>query len=145
MADWCNNTLEISGPVETMAIFMEKAVGFSPWRVPETDEEPEVLNFHNLIPIPPEVLAAGFDAAGYDWEEENWGCKWGACHAGIEEGSEGQISYFFDTAWMPPLRFIEKVSAAWPTLLFSLTYRGESTSFEGDATAQAGKLEDALG
>ena len=145
MADWCNNILEISGPVETVAMFKEKAVGFSPWRVPEPDEEPSILNFHNLIPIPPEVLAAGFDPDGHNWERENWGCKWGACHAEIEDESDGHLSYSFDTAWMPPVRFIEKVSAAWPTLLFSLTYHGEGASFEGDATAQAGKLEDSLG
>ena len=37
--------------------------------------EPGRLNFHSLVPVPEEVLKAGYESGGYDWEQKNWGCK----------------------------------------------------------------------
>ena len=48
---------------------------------------------------------AGCDAAGYDWEIEHWGCKWGACNSQLTDEWEGHLTYLFDSAWSPPLAF----------------------------------------
>ena len=79
MPNWCNNELHVVGPEVDVAKFREKAVGHSPWPEDQTEEEPSPLNLHSLVPIPGDVLAAGY-AAGQAWEEANWGCHWGACH-----------------------------------------------------------------
>lgn len=43
----------------------------------------------------------------YDWCNRNWGTKWDACHSGMGETPRMTV-YRFDTAWGPPLDFIEK-------------------------------------
>src|ERR1035438_5932980 len=76
MPNWCQNNLTITGPEAEVQAFKAKAVGHSPWEEPEG--EPDGLNFHSLVPVPEEVLKAGYESAGYDWEQKNWGCKWAA-------------------------------------------------------------------
>ena len=117
MPNWCSNTLTVTGPVEEIARFRKESTGYEPTYnrskqeqgvigdvVKEEDRgEPELLNFHSLVPIPDEVLAFGFshqyvrdkdgepvkdDAGmlvhkeglcGYDAQIEMWGTKWGSC------------------------------------------------------------------
>ena len=89
MPNWCSNKLTITGPKADVQAFKTKAVGHSPWEQPE--KEPAVLNFHSLVPVPEEVLKAGYESAGYHWEVENWGCKWGAGNATIVDEWPGCI------------------------------------------------------
>ena len=55
MPKWCSNKLTVYGPEEDTKQFTEMAVGRYLW---DGAEEPAVLNFHNLAPIPPAVLEA---------------------------------------------------------------------------------------
>ena len=93
MPNWCLNKLTITGPEADVQAFKTKAVGHSPWEEPEG--EPDALNFHSLVPIPENLLAAGYDGARYDWEMANWGCKWGASGPGILDEREGHVEYEF--------------------------------------------------
>jgi hypothetical protein len=99
MPNWCNNELHVVGSEGDVAKFREKAVGHSPWPEGQTEEEPSPLNLHSLVPIPGDVLAAGY-AAGQAWEEANWGCHWGACHVQVDE-SPCRLHYWFDTGVRP--------------------------------------------
>ena len=58
MPNWCNNTLRVFGPDEAVIRFKEQAVGYSPW-TPIQEQERNAFNFHSLVPVPPEILAAG--------------------------------------------------------------------------------------
>jgi hypothetical protein len=49
MPNWCSDKLTIIGPGTDVQAFKTKAVGDSPWEEPE--EEPDVLNFHSLVPV----------------------------------------------------------------------------------------------
>ena len=140
MPNWCDNHLIIKGPDMDVLAFKQKAVGHAPWHEPKP--EPNVLNFHNLVPIPGEVLKADYSSAGYDWELKHWGCKWGACHTDIVDEGEGYLGYRFDTAWSPPIAFVEHVSKEWPTLIFVLEYEESGIGFKGLARAQAGAIDD---
>ena len=111
MPNWCNNKLAVYGPEADVIRFKEKAVSHSPWLKVEEQKE-NVLNFHSLVPIPPEVLEAGYEKAGYDWERNNWGCKWGACSAELADEWEGHLTYLFDTAWSPPIAILRKARPA---------------------------------
>lgn len=142
MPNWCFNHLTVTGPTDDVARFKDQAVGFCPWGSVPADNVPEVLNFHSLVPIPADVLAAGYPAAGYDWEQVHWGCKWGACHASVVDPWEGGVFYEFDTPWSPPLPFLEQVSRAWPTLVFELDYEEPLMAYKGEARAEAGVLID---
>ena len=54
-----SNKLTITGPEADVQAFKAKAVGHSPWEEPEGD--PDALNFHSLVPVPEEVLKAGYE------------------------------------------------------------------------------------
>ncbi len=144
MPNWCHNQTTVSGPPDEVQRFKEKAVGHSPW-LPAAEvgrEKPDQLNFHSLFPVPEELVKAGYNEAAYHWERDNWGCKWGARETQILDEWDGGVIYEFDTAWVPPLEFIEHVSKQWPRLTFDLEYEECGIGFKGAAKAQAGQLND---
>lgn len=57
----------------------------------------------------------------YDWNVREWGTKWDACDATIEDDdpSTGMISYRFSTAWSPAEGAYRKMVEQHPTLEFS--------------------------
>jgi len=141
MPNWCNNTLRITGTTKNVVEFKQKAVGHSPWEKP-SDAQPEILNFHSLVPVPEKVLKQGYVDTGYNWERENWGCRSGASDTQIIEEWDGCVVYAFDTPWSPPLPFISHLSKSWPQLTFILDYEEFGMCFKGLAKAQGGHLED---
>lgn len=144
MPNWTNNVLTIFGPEADIKAFKLQAIGHSPWLTAEElkVDEPNPLNFHGLVPVPEEVLKAGYNSAGYNWEKDNWGCKWGACHTRILEEDVDRIIFDFDTAWSPPVEFMERAAKLWPTLTFILQYEELGMGFKGIAKAKGDKLED---
>jgi hypothetical protein len=140
MPNWCNNTLRVTGPKADVARFKKQAVGHSPW--PKVSQNAEALNFHSLVPIPAQVLSAGYEAAGYDWERDNWGCKWGACNPELLDDSDRELLYQFDTAWSPPITFLGSAAKQWPTLNFVMEYEEGGMGFKGVAEAQGETIED---
>ena len=140
MPNWCSDKLTVIGPGAAVQAFKTKAVGHPPWEEPE--DNPEVLNFHSLVPVPDEVLKAGYEPTGHDWQKENWGCKWGAANSVIVEEWEGHVEYSFDTAWSPPIEFFEILAKQWPNLTFVLQYEELGLAFKGIAKFQGETKED---
>jgi hypothetical protein len=140
MPNWCSNRLRVYGPDEDVGRFKEKAVGHPPWHGKEGERS--VLNFHSLVPVPLEVVSAGYDPAGYDWEQTRWGCKWGACSATLVDEWEGFLDYSFETPWTPPLPFLSALAPHWPSLKFLLDYEEMSMGFKGIAKFMNGSFED---
>ena len=140
MPNWCHNKLTITGPEADVQAFKERAVGHSPWLKPEGD--PDVLNFHSLVPVPEEVLKAGYESAGYDWERENWGCKWGAENPTILDEWPGHVEYEFSTAWSPPDKFLQTVAVQSPALVLILEYEEPGMAYKGLAKFQGAVHED---
>jgi hypothetical protein len=140
MPNWCNNKLVVYGPEEDVKRFKGKAIGNSPWQMEEVEKN--VLNFHSLVPIPTEVIEAGYDPAGFEWERNHWGCKWGACSAELADEWEGHLIYLFDTAWSPPVAFLQKLGPEWPTLTFLLDYEEIGMGFKGITKVAGNTVED---
>jgi len=105
-------------------------------------ENPNLLNFHNLVPIPLEVLTAGYDSAGANWERENWGCTCGAFETAIVDEWDGLVVYDFQTAWSPPIEFLERAAKELPALTFILHYEEPGMGFEGIARFHGQTAED---
>ena len=141
MPNWCNNTLRVFGPDEAVIKFKEQAAGYSPW-MPANHQAPNALNFHSLVPVPPEILAAGYEPAGYDWERTHWGCKWGACDSRLMDEWPGYLCYVFETAWTPPLPFLEQLARQWPVFKFLLDYEELGMGFKGITKAAGAMVED---
>ena len=116
MPNWCNNQLAVRGPAPEVQRFKEQALGHSPWEASEgtAEIEPDPLNFHSLVPVPEELVKAGYNESAQLWEKAHWGCKWGADNTEIVEECGGYVAYAFDTAWSPPLEFLREVSRQCP-------------------------------
>jgi hypothetical protein len=140
MPNWCSNKLMVRGPEAGVDRFKAQATGHSPWL--PAGVEPNVLNFHGLLPIPPDILSAGYEQAGYDWERTHWGCKWGACEAQVVDEWEGCLHYAFETAWSPPIPLLSAIALQWPTLTFILDYEELSMGFKGLARFSGDAVDD---
>ena len=107
MPNWCNNTVEITGPAKTINELWSEA------------QECEGL-LNAMVPMPERlkdtVKGSNGDAENwYDWAVTNWGTKWDVSLEGLEytdnEDGTATITGYFDSAWAPPIdcynRFIE--------------------------------------
>ena len=108
MPNWCNNNIEITGPVDKIQSLWDAAQA----------EDGGLLNA--MVPMPVElkdtVKGSNGDAVNwYDWSVTNWGTKWDVDMEGLEIEAAGDgtatISGYFDSAWAPPIeaynRFLE--------------------------------------
>ena len=110
--------------------------------------------FNALYPVPDEFRRFAFDDnsarkmgeevgeerpyGGYSWQTNHWGTKWDIGNVYVEHHPQWWRAEF-DTAWSPPLSFVEKISADFPTLLFSITYYEGGMGFAGKAEFQNGE------
>ena len=106
MPNWCNNTLTIQGPTDTVK--------------PLWDEAQKTGLLNAIKPMPKELedttsptpddkvqpIVDGFDN-WYDWRVANWGCKWDVDTEGLEYHDNGDgtasIAGWFDSPWGPPI------------------------------------------
>ena len=142
MPNWCFNNLRVTGPKRTVARFQNHALGLPSAQTPQVDQAPEVFSFQSLLPIPADLLASKPASDRHEWEYQHWGCRGGANEAMLVSISQDGLTYEFDTAWTPPLPFIEHLSHAWPTLSFELEYDEPYAGLKGNARAKAGVLKD---
>lgn len=111
MPNWCNNNIEITGPTEKVTSIFEKA----------HSEDSGLLNA--LVPQPDNLFTGNLgeqerqdcEEQGipnwYDWNVQNWGCKWDVDSEGLELHDNGDgtatISGYFDSPWGPPIECYE--------------------------------------
>jgi len=77
----------------------------------------------------------------YDWCVENWGTKWDV-EAELVDESEIYLRYEFDSAWSPPIDWLEEVAKQFPKLHFKLKYEEEGMGFMGIAIGENGEVID---
>ena len=131
MPNWCSNNLIVRGSTEEIARFKEKA----------SDNE-EVLSLNTLCPKPESISSAPYDPVGYQWEQMNWGTKWGVCESAISAHSSTSVHYSFDSAWSPPLMGFITASKDFPTLEFTVYYEEQGCDFMGRAVISNGSIDD---
>lgn len=79
------------------------------------DGEERIVDFRSVIPEPcdnPYDIVFNDSKYGslpgwYGWRCENWGTKWNAYAQSIIDRDDTTVTIKFDTAWSPPLPFIE--------------------------------------
>ena len=106
MPNWCNNTITIQGPTETLKPLWDEAK--STGLLNAIKPMPKALE-DTTSPTPQDKkqpLVDGFDN-WYDWCVANWGCKWDVDTEGLEYEDNGDgtssIAGWFDSAWSPPI------------------------------------------
>ena len=89
MPNWCNNSITISGPTETISQLWEDA---------KTANDGEFGLLEAMAPI------GEWD---YGTAVETWGTKWDVSDEGLEYIDNGdgtsEITGYFDSAWAPPI------------------------------------------
>ena len=153
MANYCMNKLTVQGDAKELGRFRTAV-----WK---SEEEP--LWFGGTVPMPIELegtqspsklslpkridlkLKYGSDN-WYDWQLDNWGCKWGP-YDGVRDPKEtsykngtGKLVYHFDTPWGPPTQWLINTSKLFPTLTFSNYCNEEGMGFKGTETIINGKM-----
>ena len=91
-------------------------------------------------------IKRGFDEDNdwYNWNVRNWGSKWDACNAELDDRNQskiaGFIEYTFDTAWGIPEAGMVAMSAKYPELVFHL-YAKEEQGWGAEMQFVAGDVE----
>lgn len=148
MPNWCSNTLVVENLTaeewETLYKSIKEEEFPLPF-VPEPDWE-RTPNSDGEVPTRDDKGDLRFangkaDERWYEWRNENWGTKWKVNDASIGEESadDGTLTAGFLTAWSPLNDdCMSKVSKAFPSALFTMTYYEEGCVFIGAMLAKGG-------
>lgn len=146
MPNWTNNKLTVLGDPKRVAAFVAKAHGehqhykLSSFDPDDEGPKPSPLSFHQLLPIPDEIMAKEYDPHGFEAEQRLWGCKWGASDDRLVSHGPGRAEYAFDTPWRPARVLFETISAGeWSDLTFIVSWREEYPS-RGRFALRGGKM-----
>lgn len=80
----------------------------------------------------------------WNWNIANWGTKWSV--GGDDVSVSGYNEYdraiyiSFDTAWSPPMRILEQLSAKYPDLIVHIKYAEMGMGFIGETTFIGGEI-----
>jgi len=72
----------------------------------------------------------------YNWSIANWGTKWDASGSYIGHNDIDYFAVTFDTAWGPPIEWIDNIMQDFPDLCFELEYDEPGMCFGGLLQAQ---------
>lgn len=136
MPNWVYNRLTVLGDPQKVEEFCADVICPSPryalsqleislpqaFPKRETNPKPEVFSFHGIVPVPPEVLEQVYDPHGYNWQRENWGCKWDAG----DQVKTGEATWEFHTAWNPPIAFCTEASKRRGLIILCSFYEEDS-------------------
>lgn len=152
MPNWCSNTLRVTTDNP------EKLKEFYNAVFVENEEQPQWPKFtlDKLLPTPQELLDVpafgGKDSEKlnelygssdwYQWRVTNWGTKWDVTEAFIEDQDDVELVVVFDSAWAPPVPWLEKIAPKFPELRFGLLYEEPGCDFCGYVIIEDGEVVD---
>lgn len=153
MPNWCNNSITISGPTETIKQLWEDAQTAHVYKDRDGNEErgfgllsaiaplPEILR-GTTSPTPDNIdsvwqstmlAQTGYDN-WYDWQVNTWGTKWDVSDEGleyIEDGDTATITGWFDSAWAPPIGAYDMFCDDMDNCSLSASYHEPGMDFAG--------------
>ena len=155
MPNWCWNNLEVHGDEIQLREFVEKSL-VSP-------EENEIhdrtgFSFNGTYPMHEDLnITSGTQTQDekeqaiinkakygyenwYDWRCDEWGTKWDACEPNIQHNNIDYFAVSFETAWAPPIAWIQNIMKDYPGLQFTLEYDEPGMCFGGRLFAQHEKV-----
>jgi hypothetical protein len=122
------NYISVTGPVDDVAKFKEKANESPPRILHSANRKPPVFSFHALFPSPGGLP----EQQNHDWRMANWGCD--MAYPGeveVYDFEHEPLSFVFCTVDSPPLPLFRNVAPLWPTLTFVLCYEDEFNDWQG--------------
>lgn len=134
MPNWCENSLSLFGEYEILMNFFK-----------ENKTDNSELSFEKLVPFPD----GNYDR---DFAVSEWGTKWEPSNIYLiftpeeleslneETRNNFKIEYSFDTAWGPPINWLEKVSKKYKNIIFEIEYAEGGCDFAGIQIYKQGEL-----
>lgn len=116
MPNYCDNTLRLTrnsnndNDNDSLQKFYKENYG----------NEYQVLTFQHAAPV--------LDSQAND---SVWGTKWDAIEVEFEEESENTCIYFFQTAWSPPVGWLQIVASKYPDIRFEIEFSEPGCDFWG--------------
>jgi hypothetical protein len=147
MPNWCWNHLEVTGDEIQLREFVEKSL------VKDVKQAHE-FSFNGTYPMHEDLnITAGTQTQDekeqailnkakygyenwYDWRCDEWGTKWDACEPEILHNDIDFFRVSFETAWAPPIAWINNILQDFPDLCFELEYDEPGMCFGGLLQAQ---------
>lgn len=127
MPNWCSNHLKVTGDEAALDAFLQAT----------TDEEGN-FQFCHLAPID-EAKTPSMFGPGHD----TWGTKWDLeSDVTFDRTDPTTAVAMFDTAWSPPIAWLETASTLHPTLTFALGYDESGVDFSGMTVMRGGEEDE---
>lgn len=147
MAEWCSNTLTITGGKEMLdevREFLDVKEGryASPFCFDKVIPYPEPFRTMDAEHAEGKLERGGYNMGGWEWRIVNWGTKWDLGDDVDLEMGDGYLCYTFGTAWSPPIPVIERLAAMFPELDLSLHFEEKVAFFAGDRKYSGGVLTE---
>ena len=147
MPNWCNNTLYIHADnkedMKELKNLLDETLEIS------KDNNCAVGLLNAIVSMPEELEntkkgSNGDEYNWYDWRVSNWGTKWDVeCFETIME--EDYMEFQFDSAWGPPVTWLEIVAKLFPKLKFTLKYDETGMGFMGVAKGRGEIINEEVG
>ena len=147
MPNYCNNVVEIRGPVQVVKALVDHRLDFMKiYPYPKdldivagrsgADDSPEQIQ---LVAAEESNLKKYGYKNWYDWCVSEWGTKWNAggsdnadMQIDFDEDGDDSIALFqFDTAWAPALGVLQKLMDDHPELSIECRYHEPGVGFMG--------------
>ena len=147
MPNYCNNVVEIRGPVQVVKALVDHRLDFMKiYPYPKdldivagrsgADDSPEQIQ---LVAAEESNLKKYGYKNWYDWCVSEWGTKWNAggsdnadMQIDFDEDGDDSIALFqFDTAWAPALGVLQKLRDDHPELSVECRYHEPGVGFMG--------------
>lgn len=162
MPNWVYNTITVSGSykdvlevkqVMSQPVPVMKLKPGSLWEAVQGDWDMEETDFSfwNVVAPPREWWGEYFTGENwYNWNVNNWGCKWDA-KADYDSGSSleseflfedsdrNELVYRIETAWSPPIEFVDAMAVRFNMCQIELAYE-EEQGWGGERVYDAGEL-----
>ena len=151
MADSVWITMNVSGDAAKLKKFVEEQKGRN--RPTDDTKLPEIkdLQFNNLIPYPHDPLRreiydgeeykfTEYHLFGYQWEKDNWGCKWGAMNIELDYNYKTEAAYHFETANVFPDKWFKVLYTKYNELDFYIEFEGPNREVAGTMEIKRGVL-----
>jgi hypothetical protein len=122
MPNWCNNDIRIYGDEKTIKALTNviKSIGT------------EDRLFQSLIGLPDNMSKSDYDVKWYDTNLNWFGTKWDVdVNTDCFDFCEDEISFFCETAWSPPIQFLENLCKMYKLNAY-LFYSEGGVGFSGE-------------
>jgi hypothetical protein len=133
MPNWCFNSVEVEGPARVLEAWVKKV---------ERNAGSDTGLFGTFV-----IPAYNEDQSNW-WEAHNvaWGTKWDIEINKLDwDRYVDGVKLRFDTAWSPPMGWLETMSRDWPSLLFRIAFEEGGMDFMGYAIVKDGEYWEAEG